>query len=75
MGMRDDPFRALEAELRRYILGANVQAILVNVRRRGHEREMALAHFLDGKVSLRSPPATPTCRPPTCACSRAVPAT
>jgi 2',3'-cyclic-nucleotide 2'-phosphodiesterase len=52
MGMRDDPFRALEAELRRYILGANVQAILVDVHGEATSEKMALAHFLDGKVSL-----------------------
>lgn len=52
MGLRDDPFRALEAELRRHILGGNVQAIVVDIHGEATSEKMALAHFLDGKVSL-----------------------
>ena len=52
MGMTDDPFRALEAELRRHVLGGTVQAILVDVHAEATSEKTALGHFLDGRVSL-----------------------
>lgn len=52
MGLRDDPFRALEAELARHRLGGTVDAILVDVHAEATSEKMALAHFLDGRVSL-----------------------
>jgi metallophosphoesterase (TIGR00282 family) len=52
MGMADDPFRAVDAELRRYILGGNAQAILVDVHAEATSEKTALGHHLDGRVSL-----------------------
>ncbi|MFL5338065.1 MAG: YmdB family metallophosphoesterase [Geminicoccaceae bacterium] len=52
MGLVDDPFRALEAELARHALGGSVQAIVVDVHAEATSEKMALAHFLDGRVSL-----------------------
>lgn len=52
MGLRDDPFRALEAELARHRLGGTADAILVDVHAEATSEKMALAHFLDGRVSL-----------------------
>jgi 2',3'-cyclic-nucleotide 2'-phosphodiesterase len=52
MGLTDDPFRALEAELGRWFLGGNVDAILVDVHAEATSEKMALGHFLDGRVSL-----------------------
>jgi metallophosphoesterase (TIGR00282 family) len=52
MGMTDDPFRALEAELRRHVLGGTAQAILVDVHAEATSEKTALGHFLDGRVSL-----------------------
>lgn len=51
MGLLDDPFRALEAALAPYRLGGNAAAILVDVHAEATSEKMALAHFLDGKVS------------------------
>jgi metallophosphoesterase (TIGR00282 family) len=52
MGLYDDPFRALEAELARLRLGGTADAILVDVHAEATSEKMALAHFLDGRVSL-----------------------
>lgn len=52
MGLLDDPFRALEAELVRHRLGGTVDAILVDVHAEATSEKMALAHFLDGRVSF-----------------------
>jgi hypothetical protein len=52
MGAYDDPFRALEAELAKYPLGARVAAIVVDVHAEATSEKMALGHFLDGRVSL-----------------------
>jgi metallophosphoesterase (TIGR00282 family) len=52
MGLWDDPFRALEAELARHRLGGTADAILVDVHAEATSEKMALAHFLDGRVSL-----------------------
>ncbi len=51
MGLFDDPFRALEQVLQRYILGGNVEAILVDVHAEATSEKMALGHFLDGRVT------------------------
>ena len=52
MGMTDDPFRALEAELRRHVLGGTAQAIVVDLHAEATSEKTALGHFLDGRVSL-----------------------
>jgi metallophosphoesterase (TIGR00282 family) len=52
MGLYDDPFRALEAELRRHALGGTAQAIVVDIHAEATSEKMALGHFLDGRVSL-----------------------
>ncbi|MCS6779373.1 MAG: YmdB family metallophosphoesterase [Geminicoccaceae bacterium] len=52
MGLWDDPFRALEAELGRQRLAGTADAILVDVHAEATSEKMALAHFLDGRVSL-----------------------
>jgi metallophosphoesterase (TIGR00282 family) len=51
MGLYDDPFRALEAALGPWRLGGNAAAILVDVHAEATSEKMALAHFLDGRVS------------------------
>jgi 2',3'-cyclic-nucleotide 2'-phosphodiesterase len=52
MGMTDDPFRGLDAELARHALGGTAQAIVVDVHAEATSEKMALAHHLDGRVSL-----------------------
>lgn len=52
MGLADDPFRALEAELKRHALGGTAQAIVVDVHAEATSEKLALGHFLDGAVSL-----------------------
>ncbi len=52
MGLADDPFRALDAELARWILGGNAHAILVDVHAEATSEKTALGHHLDGRVSL-----------------------
>jgi metallophosphoesterase (TIGR00282 family) len=52
MGTYDDPFRAIEAILARYRLGANASAIVVDVHAEATSEKMALGHFLDGRASL-----------------------
>jgi 2',3'-cyclic-nucleotide 2'-phosphodiesterase len=52
MGLYDDTFRALETELQRLVLGGNVDAILVDVHAEATSEKVALAHFLDGRVTL-----------------------
>lgn len=52
MGLVDDPFRALETELRRHVLGGSAQAIIVDVHAEATSEKMALGHVLDGRVSL-----------------------
>jgi metallophosphoesterase (TIGR00282 family) len=52
MGLTDDPFRALDAELRKHALGGTAQAIVVDVHAEATSEKMALGHHLDGRVSL-----------------------
>ena len=52
MALADDPFRALDAELSRHTLGGTAQAIVVDVHAEATSEKMALAHHLDGRVSL-----------------------
>lgn len=48
----DDPFRALEQELRRHVLGGNADAILVDIHAEATSEKMAIGHFCDGRASL-----------------------
>jgi len=48
----DDPFAAIERELARFRLGANVSAILVDLHAEATSEKMAMGHFLDGRVSF-----------------------
>ncbi len=52
MDALDDPFRALDAELSRYRLGAGADAILVDVHCEASSEKMALANLADGRASL-----------------------
>lgn len=52
MGLVDDPFRALDAELKKHALGGTAQAIVVDIHAEATSEKMALGHFLDGRVSL-----------------------
>ena len=47
----DDPFARTTEDLKPYSLGANVNAIIVDIHAEASSEKMALAHFLDGKVS------------------------
>lgn len=47
----DDPFRGADEILKRYNLGLNVQAIFVDIHAEATSEKMALAHYLDGRVS------------------------
>ena len=52
MSLVDDPFRALDAELRKHALGGTAQAIVVDVHAEATSEKLALGHHLDGRVSL-----------------------
>ncbi|MEZ5933343.1 MAG: TIGR00282 family metallophosphoesterase [Alphaproteobacteria bacterium] len=52
MGLYDDPFRALDAELAKYALGHTVQAILVDIHAEATSEKLAIGHTADGRVSL-----------------------
>ena len=52
MALADDPFRALDAELARHALGGTAQAIVVDLHAEATSEKLALAHHLDGRVSL-----------------------
>jgi metallophosphoesterase (TIGR00282 family) len=52
MGMYDDPFAALDEALKKYVLGAGVAAIVVDVHAEATSEKMALGHFLDGRATL-----------------------
>jgi metallophosphoesterase (TIGR00282 family) len=51
MNNYDDPFRALDGTLQRHILGANVQAILVDLHAEATSEKLALGHLADGRAS------------------------
>lgn len=48
----DDPFQAVFRELERQRLGATVQAILIDFHAETASEKMAMAHAVDGRVSL-----------------------
>ena len=47
----DDPFAGTEAALKKYILGSNAQAIVVDVHGEATSEKQAIGHVLDGRVS------------------------
>jgi metallophosphoesterase (TIGR00282 family) len=47
----DDPFKALDNVLTKYSLGKTVQAVFVDVHAETTSEKMAIAHYLDGRVS------------------------
>ncbi len=48
----DDPFATVQAELGRVALGGNADFILLDVHGEATSEKMALAHYVDGRVSL-----------------------
>ena len=48
----DDPFASVSEALHSYRLGANVQAIVVDVHGEATSEKVAMGHFLDGRASL-----------------------
>jgi metallophosphoesterase (TIGR00282 family) len=48
----DDPFAAVEKELKSLNLGGNVAAIIVDIHAEANSEKMAMAHVCDGRVSL-----------------------
>jgi len=48
----DDPFKAVENELKKHQLGATVKFILVDIHAEATSEKMAMGQFLDGRVSL-----------------------
>lgn len=52
MNAYDDPFRALESELAKHVLGQSAQAILVDIHAEATSEKLAIGHTADGRVSL-----------------------
>ena len=52
MNALDDPFAAIEAELKKYALGSTVKFILVDIHGEATSEKMAMGHFCDGRASL-----------------------
>ncbi|WP_439155682.1 TIGR00282 family metallophosphoesterase [Yoonia sp.] len=48
----DDPFSALDATLRQYPMGGQVQASLIDVHCEATSEKMAMGHFCDGRASI-----------------------
>lgn len=48
----DDPFSALEAEFRRHVLGAAVDALVVEIHAEATSEKVAIGHWCDGRASL-----------------------
>ncbi|SHF43282.1 hypothetical protein SAMN05444339_10665 [Loktanella atrilutea] len=48
----DDPFSALDAVLKQYPMGGQVQASLVDIHCEATSEKMAVGHFCDGRVSI-----------------------
>lgn len=48
----DDPFSALDATLRQYPIGGQVQASLVDIHCEATSEKMAVGHFCDGRASV-----------------------
>jgi len=52
MDSLDDPFQAVEDILKRYTLGANIDAIVLDVHAEATSEKGAFGHLFDGRVSL-----------------------
>ncbi len=52
MGGLDDPFAAVDAELKKYPLGSGAKFILVDIHGEATSEKMAMGHFCDGRASL-----------------------
>lgn len=52
MGLADDPFQALEDELKRHKLGQTVSAIIIDVHGEASSEKMAIGNVADGRASL-----------------------
>ncbi|SEM68727.1 hypothetical protein SAMN04488003_103124 [Loktanella fryxellensis] len=48
----DDPFSALDAVLRQYPMGGQVQATLIDIHCEATSEKMAVGHFCDGRASI-----------------------
>lgn len=48
----DDPFSALDATLRQYPMGGQVQASLIDIHCEATSEKMAVGHFCDGRASV-----------------------
>ena len=48
----DDPFSALEKELKKHPLGAGADAIIIDFHAEATSEKMAIGHYFDGKCSL-----------------------
>ncbi|MBV1900144.1 MAG: YmdB family metallophosphoesterase [Kordiimonadaceae bacterium] len=52
MNAMECPFRAIDAVLKKYRLGATVNAIIVDFHGEATSEKMAMGHYLDGRVSM-----------------------
>ena len=52
MNALDDPFAAVDAELKKYALGSTAKFILVDIHGEATSEKMAMGHFCDGRASL-----------------------
>lgn len=52
MDPMDDPFAIMKEMVRRFKIGTDVQAIIVDFHAEANSEKMAMGHFLDGAVSL-----------------------
>jgi len=52
MNALDDPFAAVDAELKKHALGHAVKFILVDIHGEATSEKMAMGHFCDGRASL-----------------------
>ncbi|MCP5381291.1 MAG: TIGR00282 family metallophosphoesterase [Kordiimonadaceae bacterium] len=48
----DDPFKAVDEELKRQQLGSTVHFVLVDIHAEATSEKMAMGHYLDGRVSF-----------------------
>ncbi len=48
----DDPFKAVDNELKKHRLGTTVNFILVDIHAEATSEKMAMGHYLDGRVSV-----------------------
>jgi 2',3'-cyclic-nucleotide 2'-phosphodiesterase len=48
----DDPFSALDAVLKKFPRGGNVQAALIDIHAEATSEKMAIGHFCDGRASI-----------------------